>query len=188
MSQTAQPPDTRMTVPEFLVWYEKQSEGRYELVDGVIVPMAAERVRHNRVKVRVFDVIRRRLAEKKLPCEAFADGMAITIGDRTWREPDVVVQCGGTVDGNATVLAAPDIVVEILSPSTSRVDTFAKLTEYFDVVSIRHYLIVDPDKRIAVHHARDNGGKIYTRIISTGPIVFDPPGFEIDIGDIFAGL
>lgn len=43
----------RMTVAEFLVWAEAQPEGRYELVDGEIIRMAPERLRHTVGKFEV---------------------------------------------------------------------------------------------------------------------------------------
>ena len=46
-------PKQRMKVPEFLAWAEAQPQGRYELVNGEVVVMAPERVRHNLVKLAV---------------------------------------------------------------------------------------------------------------------------------------
>jgi hypothetical protein len=45
-------------------------------------------------------------------------------------------------------------VVEVLSPSTRRIDASAKLAGYFRIRDVQHYLIVDPDKRPVIHHAR----------------------------------
>jgi Uma2 family endonuclease len=187
MSQTAHPPETRMTVTEFLTWYEKQTEGRYELIDGRIVAMAPERVRHSDGKVRAFDAIRSAVHAAQLPCRVFPDGMAVAIDDHNRREPDVIVQCGGQIDDDDVVLTSPIIVVEVLSPTTARIDTIAKLAEYFVVPSIRHYLIIDREKRFAIHHARDDGGKIETRIVRDGQIIFDPPGFSIESSELFSG-
>ena len=46
-------PKQRMKVPEFLAWAEAQPQGRYELVNGEVLVMAPERVRHNLVKLAV---------------------------------------------------------------------------------------------------------------------------------------
>ena len=43
-------PKARMRVPEFRAWADAQSRGRYELVNGEIVAMSPERVRHNLVE------------------------------------------------------------------------------------------------------------------------------------------
>ena len=52
----------------------------------------------------------------------------------------------------------PIIVVEVLSPSTVRMDTTTKLDGYFRVASVKHYLIVDPETRTVTHHKRGRGG------------------------------
>jgi hypothetical protein len=62
-----------------------------------------------------------------------------------------------------------------------------KLQGYFRVASIRHYLVIDPDKRIVIHHARREGDEIATRIISDGDIPLDPPGVVIPHAALFVG-
>ena len=48
----------------------------------------------------------------------------------------------------------PVIVVEVISPSTHKVDTTQKLADYFRIPSVRHYLIVNTSRRAVVHHER----------------------------------
>jgi Uma2 family endonuclease len=71
--------------------------------------------------------------------------------------------------GSDIEVAAPIIVVEVLSPSTRRIDASAKLAGYFPVLPpVAYYLIVDPDKPLVVHHARGSGDMILTRIATPG--------------------
>ena len=79
------------------------------------------------------------------------------------------------------------IVVEVVSPSSERDDTGEKLVEYFSVASIRHYLIVNPFRRVVIHHARDDAGTIVTRIMIDGTIDLTPPGMDVAVGDLLAG-
>jgi Uma2 family endonuclease len=184
-------PKVRMNVDEFLAWSEAQSRGRYELVDGEIVAMSPERARHNLVKLEVALALRAAIAAAELPCTVFTDGITVVIDDRNTREPDATVQCGVGVDLESTIAAAPMIVVEVVSPSSERVDTETKLVDYFSVASIRHYLIVLPEKRIVVHHQRNDGGDIATRIAHDGDVVLNPPGITVPVvallGPAFAG-
>ena len=76
--------------------------------------------------------------------------MTVVIDNETSREPDAAVQCNVAIDLDSTVLEALLIVVEAVSPSSVRDDTGDKLVEYFSVASIRHYLIVNPYKRVVV--------------------------------------
>jgi Uma2 family endonuclease len=174
-------PKPRMTVPEFLDWAVAQPKGRYELVRGEIVAMAPERARHNLVKGAVFRALGDAVAAARLPCTVFTDGMTVVIDNETSREPDAAVQCGVATDLDTLILEAPLIVVEVASPSTERDDTGDKLVEYFSVPSIRHYLIIKPQKDVVVHHARNEAGEISTRILSGGEIKFEPPGITIQV-------
>lgn len=182
---TAQPKH-RMTVPEFLKWAAAQPRGRYELVNGEVVAMAPERARHNLAKAAVFRALSDAVAKAGLPCTVFTDGMTVEIDKHCSREPDAAVQCGVAVNLDSTILEAPLIVVEVASPSSERDDTGDKLVEYFSVPSIRHYLIVKPEKDVVIHHARSEGDAIATRIVSDGEINLQPPGMLVPVRELLA--
>jgi len=55
-------------------------------------------------------------------------------------------------------------VVEVLSPGTKHIDKAAKLLGYFSIATVQHYLIVDTEKEMIIHHARASGDLIETRI------------------------
>ena len=61
----------------------------------------------------------------------------------------------------------PVVVVEVLSPSTAADDQGVKLDGYFSLPSVQHYLIVDPDRRVMIHHKR-RPDAIETRIFREG--------------------
>jgi len=171
-----------MTVQEFLTWAAAQPRGRYELVRGEIVAMAPERVRHNLVKAAVFRALSDAVARAALPCTVFTDGMTVVIDN------DAAVQSNVATDLDSMILEAPLIVVEVTSPSSERDDTGDKLVEYFSVPSIRHYLIVNPEKSVVIHHARNDAGDISTRIVSDGEISLHPPGMAVSAKDFLAGV
>ena len=184
MTSNAWQSTPRMTVAEFLVWAEAQPDGRYELVDGVVVAMAPERIRHNRAKGAVYDALRAGIAHAQIPCEVFMDGLGVSVDDGYFRIPDATVQCGVDADPDS-LFVKPIIVVEIISPSSQKSDTGIKFVEYLSRPGVRHYLIIDPELRFAIHHARDEMGDIHTRIVRSGPITFTPPGFSITCEDLF---
>lgn len=175
------PPTARMTVQEFMDWSARQPETeRYELVDGRVVAMSPERNMHNLVKLEVAIALREAVRKAGLSCTVFTDGASVAIDETTIREPDAAVQCGA-VDLTSMFVDAPSIVVEVVSPSSERDDISAKFVDYFQVASIRHYLIVMPEKRVVLHHSRDERGAIDTRILREGEIVLDPPGIALSV-------
>jgi len=181
---TTQSKPRHMTVAEFLDWATAQPRGRYELVRGEVVAMAPERARHSLTKLAVAVALRDAVKRAGLPCTVFPDGMTVVIDNEHSREPDAAVQCGVATNLDSTILEAPFIVVEITSPSSERDDTGEKLVEYFSVPSIHHYLIVNPIKKVVVHHARSQGGDIATRIASSGDIDLTPPGMTVPVREL----
>jgi Uma2 family endonuclease len=178
-------PDVRMNVDEFLAWSERQPDDhRYELVDGEVVPMSPERYRHSLVKFEAAKALDAAVKAAGLPCRVLPDGPGVVINDRTTRVPDASVQCRAKQDPESLVLAAPLIVLEVVSPSTERDDLGDKLVEYLSVPSIHHYLIVLPKKRAVVHHKRNDQGEWSIYIGRDGDIVLDPPGLKVAVADL----
>ena len=77
------------------------------------------------------------------------------------------------------------VVVEVLSPSTAAIDHGRKLSGYFSLPGAQHYLILDPERRVAIHHKRGQGEAIETRVLSDGAVKLDPPGFEVAVEALF---
>jgi Uma2 family endonuclease len=86
---------------------------------------------------------------------------------------------------NATLLVNLIVIVEVLSPSTAAIDHGRKLSGYFSLASVQHYLILDPERRVAIHHKRAAGEAIETRVLTGGVARLDPPGFEVAIEALF---
>jgi Uma2 family endonuclease len=183
-----QPRQTEFTADEFIAWALEQPEGRFELDNGAVVAMAPERIGHGRAKNRTLRALETAIAARGLGCEAHPDGATVRIDDRTVYEPDALVRCGPPLPGDAIEATDPIIVVEVVSPSSRGIDRGVKLAGYFSLPSVRHYLIVDTDKRVVIHHRRDEEGQIGVRIFRDGPLTFDPPGLTIEVQDIFGGL
>ncbi|MGO9418744.1 Uma2 family endonuclease [Roseiarcus sp.] len=173
-----------LTIEEFLLWAEGR-EGGWELFDGVPVKMSPERLAHTRVKKFAARALDDALAQARLPCEAVTDGLAIKIDAQTAFEPDASVICGPSRSGDTISVSDPIIVVEVLSPSTAAIDHGRKLSGYFSLPSVEHYLILDPERRVVIHHKRGQGDAIETRVLSDGAAKLDPPGFEVAVEAMF---
>ena len=182
----AKPEEKRMSAQAFMRWYEQQPEGvRCELFDGLIYEMSAERANHVRVKMRVHRQFDRQITERRLPCEAFIDGMAVLVDDDSVFEPDALVRRGPPLPGDATLIADPLIVVEVASPSTQRIDALDKFARYFRNAAIVHYLIVVPTRRLVIHHARAEDGRIVSASYDRGVVRIEPPGLDLSLAELF---
>ncbi len=174
-----------MNADEFIAWAMEQPEGcHYELAGGEVVTMAPERLGHAIIKGIFF----RRMAEEVerlgLNCLALPDGVAVQINEQTVYEPDAMLRCGPRLSFNTLIIDDPIVVVEVRSRSSGYRDSGIKLLDYFQLSSVRHYLIVRIEEKAVIHHRRESqGGTITTSIVHDGPVVLDPPG--IALRDLF---
>ena len=150
MSQTAKV--RRMTFEEFEVWEQTQIE-RHELVDGVPQPkfaywdgakmMVGASNRHCRISGNVYAELRTRLRGKA--CQPYASDGKVMIPGASFRYPDVAIDCG-PYDPEASHLANPVAVIEVLSKSTFWFDQTRKLRDYQSVPSICGILLLAQDE------------------------------------------
>ena len=180
MSNFAQ---NEMDVDAFLEWAEGR-DGRWELRDGQPVMMSPERGVHALTKYAAQKALEGGIVRTGLPCRMFPDGMTVRITPRNAYEPDALVVCPSS-PLTAIEIPNPVIVVEVLSPSTAADDHGVKLDGYFSLRSVEHYLILDPDRRVMIHHKRGQAGAIETRILRDGVVRLDPPGFEAEVAAFF---
>lgn len=176
-----------MTVDDFLAWADTQP-GRWELYDGVPLEMSSERAIHGRVKYLTARAFERAIEGAGVACQFLLDSVMVRIDKYRSYQPDVLVNCGPPVPDDALEAPNPVVVVEILSPGNAMKDLRDKLLGYFQVPSIAHYLIVDPDNRLVIHHSRGEGDTIATRIVSDRPVELDPPGIALTVAALFPPL
>ena len=184
MNRMAVKKPSRMKADEYVEWARGQSHGRYELIRGEVVKMAAEKVRHALVKQETAFCLREAIRQAGLDCQVFPDGVSVLIGDDSCYEPDCAVQCGEKPDLDKVNIESPLILAEVLSPSTAVNDMTVKLADYFRLASLVHYLIIDAERHLLIHHRRHQG-RIITAIIHDGPLSLDPPGLEIEVEKLF---
>ena len=166
-----------LSVEQFIDWALAQPSGRYELEDGRILKVAPERVGHIRSKYRAIKALEAAILASAADVFPLTDGATVGIGPKTAYEPDAMVYAGPELPGEAIELTKPIIVVEG--------DGTKKLANYFKVESIQHYLIVDPENRLVVHHRRGAKSGFETEVIAEGPILLDPPGLTLPSSDLF---
>jgi Uma2 family endonuclease len=179
--------DKGTTVDEFLVWAEAQPKeaGKFELLDGVVIVQRSQRWAHSRIKHRIAVLLGEAIAIAGVPCFAAAEGPTVRIRERKAFEPDALVAPLPEPALDSLEIPNPIVVVEVLSPSTARIDTTVKLQGYFEVASVRHYLIVDPEGSVIVHHRRADGDAVETTVVTGGELTLEPPGLTLSLAMLF---
>ena len=185
MSEQTELPTEPMTVEAFCAWADAAPRARCELEEGRVVAMAPERAIHGEAQAAAWLALRNAIRAAGADCRAYVDSLAVAAGPNSAYQPDALVNCGTPPAPTALIAPNPVIVVEVSSPSTSRVDAVVKFLDYMRLDSIRHYLLVDAVKRIVVHHRKEADGRIMTMILPAGPLTLDPPGITIQVEDLF---
>lgn len=118
---------------------------RAELIDGQIYNMAPPNTEHQRLVVKLSHRILNFIDAKGGDCEVFPAPFAVFLNedDKNYVEPDISVICDKNKLNEKGCNGAPDWIIEIVSPSTQRVDYSIKLFKYRSA-GVREYWIVNP--------------------------------------------
>ncbi len=139
----------------------KDWEGRWELIDGVAYNMApAPSTTHQRINTRLLASIFNVMEAQKHKggsgdCEVFVAPLDVFLGQNVF-QPDLVVVCDPSKVSERGIEGAPDLVVEILSPSTAGKDLTLKRWHY-EAAGVPEYLWIDPEQKVAVLLRLQNG-------------------------------
>ncbi len=120
---------------------------RAELIDGVLYDMAPPGRVHQKLSSEISHAFHSYIDEHGGSCEVYYAPFAVNLDadDSVWVEPDVMVICDPAKLSDRGCEGAPDLVVEIVSPSSRRMDYITKLFRY-ERAGVREYWIVDPGR------------------------------------------
>lgn len=167
-------------------YYALPETCRVELIDGVIYNMAAPGYRHQGVGGELFFQFRRYIMERKGTCFPFMSPIDVQLDrdDKTIVQPDVIVTCDRDKIQEQVYYGAPDLVIEVLSPSNTLKEQNLKYHKYKNA-GVREYWVVDPLKQLVIVHDLEHGNApvIYT-FQDKVPVGIFSGGLEIDFAEI----
>ena len=173
-------------------WYDLQPDGlRYELLNGRIYEMQAERASHARAKGALYIALVNAIKARNVPCEAFIDSMAVRVDDKTVFEPDVLVQCGPPVPGSTVMMREPVIVVEVLSPSSVGRDLDVKPGEYLPLPTVQAYIVASQTEAACLAWVRGADGAFPTEPVEFAGddvIAVARLGVALSVAEIYRGI
>lgn len=120
---------------------------RAELIDGQIYDMAPPSYLHQKLVMELSATIRDYIKSHGGPCEVLPAPFAVFLNqdDHNYVEPDISVICDSNRIDDRGCNGAPDFIIEIVSPSSQRMDYLTKLFKY-RTAGVREYWIVNPMK------------------------------------------
>ncbi len=132
-------------------YYAIPDEYRAELIDGVLYDMTAPRVDHQMVAGQIYAMLLSYISQNGGTCIPFIAPADVQLDkdDKTMIQPDVFVVCDRSKINGKNLFGAPDFIVEILSPSTSKKDRYIKSKKY-KYAGVREYWLVDLKKEVVI--------------------------------------
>ncbi|MEK0083637.1 Uma2 family endonuclease [Benzoatithermus flavus] len=173
-------------IHEFRDWLHGR-EGRFEFVDGRIVPMAGASRAHNDIQVNLILAIGPQL--RGGPCRVNGPDLLVrtAASGRRGRLPDASITCEPEID--PYFVSRPVALFEILSPETEARDRGEKWQEYQSLPSLQHYVLIAQDHVRVEHYRRIANGWHYQELCGRDAVLqLDPPGIELRLADLYEAV
>jgi Uma2 family endonuclease len=176
-------------------YYKWKFEERVELIKGRIFKMSPAPNRMHQVvagkihiKIGVF--------LNNNPCQVYMAPFDVRLPRKskddkdiiTVLQPDLCVICDPSKLDSRGCVGAPDIVVEVLSPSNNKKELQNKY-EVYEESGIKEYWVVMPSEKTMLVYTLTNGKYVPSRLMVSGDLITSSvlPGFSMDLTDVFSG-
>ena len=158
---------------------------RAELIDGQIYNMAPPSPLHQELVMELSASLRNYIKKKGDNCKVYPAPFAVFIkdDDSNYVEPDISIVCDSNKISHRGCEGAPDFIIEIVSPSSRKMDYSTKNTLYTDA-GVREYWIVDPAReRTTVYRYEEDVAPVISPFHDTLKLkIYED--FEICIDDL----
>lgn len=178
------PPALKLTYADYC---RTPDDERYELVDGELIVAPAPNSAHQRVDAKLGWRLAQFVEERDLG-EVFSAPFDVVLSETDVVQPDLLFISNerAYIITPANARGAPDLVVEILSPSTAERDRSLKRALYARY-GVSEYWLVDPDTRTVTVLLLEDEAFAEVARYGAGEILSSPtlPGFTANLDDIF---
>ncbi|RUM87752.1 MAG: Uma2 family endonuclease [Thermodesulfatator sp.] len=191
MTQPVRKEKEYFTYDDYLQW----KDGRWQIIDGVVYDMSPAPSReHQRIVLELAVKIHAQLQEG--PCEVYMAPFDVRLPDSegaknneilTVVQPDIVVVCDEDKLDDRGCLGAPDLVVEVLSPSTAVLDLKEK-RELYERHGVKEYWLAHPADRLLMVYRPDENGCYQKAAVFGGTDIIESSavaGIQFSLEDIF---
>lgn len=134
---------------------ERQNVERHEYLDGVMYMIAGESLAHGTICYNIGGLTHAQLVGKR--CRGFSPNMKVRSSSTAYSYPDLMIVCGELQfhDDTRDVVMNPQVIFEVLSPSTEKFDRTEKRLRYMQIESLTDYILVSQTEPRIEHHTRD---------------------------------
>lgn len=182
-------PEQKYSYVDYLSWDESE---RWEILDGVRYMQSAPSRIHQEISMELSTQFHIYLKGK--PCRVFAAPFCVRLDVekndydiKNVVEPDITIVCDSSKLDERGCKGSPNMIVEILSPSTGKKDRVDKFNKY-EKAGVEEYWVVEPDQKIVSAFLLQSNGRygrpeMYTEEDKIKVSIF--PDLEIDLKSVF---
>ena len=180
------------TFSDYMLW---QFNDRVELLRGFINKMSpAPNRRHQDLSINLSTSLLNKF-RKATTCKVYAAPFDVRLPvpsakkDTTVVQPDICIICDKSKLDDQGCNGAPDLIVEILSPSNSKHDADTKFKLY-EESGVKEYWMVEPEKQMVFVYSLQNNIYIGLKPFTIGETIDSPlfPDLKVEVDEIFEGL
>ena len=165
---------------------EEGATERHEYVDGRLFARVGASDTHSLIVFNAVMALGGRTREAQ--CRLYAESMKLRVSPGVFYYPDLMVICDPR-DDEAYFKRRPCLILEVLSPSTERVDRGEKLFNYRQIETLEAYLLVHQDQaRVEVYARAEDGKWSYEVLDGTGSITLPCPEGELALSELYDGV
>jgi Uma2 family endonuclease len=170
------------TYADYLTWPDDE---RWEIIDGGAYAMTpAPTTRHQRIIGHIFTQLIQFFRGKQ--CEPFIAPTDVVLDDRNIVQPDILVVCAPSKITEKNIQGTPDLIIEILSPSTSVKDRREK-KQLYERFGVSEYIIMDPFGDAAERFTLIEGRYAASDIVNWDEVLQSSafPELQLPLWDVF---
>jgi Uma2 family endonuclease len=182
---------TQTYTPEEYLQLEAKAAYKSEYRDGEIVPMTGGTTNHNEIALNLAATLK--LSLRRQNYRVYIGDVRLWIPRyRQYTYPDVMVVQGQPIytGSNATTITNPQIIVEVLSPSTQNYDQGDKFMYYRSIPEMQEYILIDQNQFYVMQHSKTPEGKWLMSEYEGHEAVLTLSAieFQIPLSDLYEGV
>lgn len=146
-----------LSVEEY-IQLELRSERRHEFINGQLSEMPGEKDINNQIAIYICLFLVQNLQPRGF--QIYMNDVKVATPDKNkYFYPDVFVTREPRTEQNQYIKTEPELIVEVLSPSTHITDTVDKYIAYTTIPSLKYYLVVEPETVYVTCYFKNETGK-----------------------------
>ncbi len=171
---------TLLTVDEFLRLPEPP-DAHYELVEGELITVSPAMFLHNRIRDKLLFILMSYLESRKLG--TVVSEQPFHLFGNTVRVPDIAfVRAGRPIDLKKLPQGAPDLAVEVVSPTNTPREIDQRVSDYFSAGCKRVWLVYPEHREVYIHGLAGSSRRRGDELVEDSELL---PGFSVKVSSLF---